>query len=323
VKVRHPGVKQTVDLDLEVLWAMVGTLESLWPGARYLAMSEALGHFEEFVRPQADLQTEASNLDTFRNKFEYSRTGRGLRVRFPEVKWPLVSESVLVESFESGTLLQSILGGVSDGSAVANLESQCLEQVRERVGDLAMDAFLKMVFSDNFIHGDMHPGNILFRFPDSTVVGEKVVGDLGQPEVILIDAGLAVKLPPRDRRNFVELFHAIAINDGMQAGRLMLERSPGDPSLVLDGAGFVSGVERLISSARGAGINLGGIRIGDIFSALLGLALSHRVKLETCFVKVATSIIVIEGVARQLKPATDLMLAARPLLAEAVLQKLW
>merc|ERR1712079_181441 len=102
-----------------------------------------------------------------------------------------------------------------------------------------------------------------------------------------IDAGFAVKLPPRDRRNFVELFHAIVINDGRQAGRLMLERSPGDPSLVLDGAGFISGVERLISSARGE-ITLAGVRVGDLFSDLLGLALSHRVKLETCFVQVAT-----------------------------------
>jgi len=94
---------------------------------------------------------------------------------------------------------------------------------------------------------------------------------------------------------------------------------------VLDGAGFVSGVERLISAARGTGggIKLGGVRLGDVFSDLLGLALSHRVKLETCFVQVATSIIVLEGVGRQLKPATDIMLAARPLLAEALLQKLW
>jgi len=320
VKVRHPGAKQSVDLDLEVLWAMVGTLESLWPGARYLAMSEALGHFEEFVRPQADLRTEASNLDAFRNKFEYSKTGHGLRVRFPEVKWPMVSESVLVESFEDATSLQSILRSDSNGSIVACPEFPSLQQARERVADLCMDAFLKMLFSDNFIHGDMHPGNILFRFPDRNV---NAVGDLGQPEVILIDAGLAVKLPPRDRRNFVELFHAIAINDGMLAGRLMLERSPGDPSLVLDGPGFVSGVERLISSTRGTGITLGGVRLGEVFSDLLGLALSHRVKLETCFVQVATSIIVLEGVGRQLKPTTDIMLLARPLLAEAILQKLW
>lgn len=321
IKVRHPGAHEKVDLDLEVMWTLVRFIEFLWPAAKYLALSDAVGHFEAFVRPQADLRVEASNLELFRRNFEYARTGKGLRVRFPEVMWPYVSESVLVESYEHATPLQAVLGQTSAhiSKASSNFGNQMLvADVRDSVGKLCMDVFLKMLFADNFIHGDMHPGNIHFRFPDAD--GAR---NIGKPELILLDAGLAVELKPGDRRNFVELFHALVTHDGHRAGNLMIERSPGDRALVIDEAGFVKGIEDLVGQVREGGIALGRIRMGDLFGTLLSLALEHRVRLETVFVKTVTSIIVLEGVGRQLSPVVDLMLAARPLLAEAVTQRLW
>ncbi|CAE7825287.1 CPK2 [Symbiodinium sp. CCMP2592] len=67
-----------------VMWLLVGLIEAAWPKSRYLALSEAVTHFEAFVRPQADLRIEADNLDVFNENFPYRRTGRGHRVRFPE-----------------------------------------------------------------------------------------------------------------------------------------------------------------------------------------------------------------------------------------------
>ncbi|CAE7539598.1 unnamed protein product, partial [Symbiodinium natans] len=122
VKVLHPGAQDKVDLDLEVMWLFVGCIEAIWPRARYLALSEAVMHFEAFVRPQAllafvrldvccsseacvlvghlrslqwgladqfqskggDTLCEADNLDIFNDNFPYRRTGRGHRVVFPE-----------------------------------------------------------------------------------------------------------------------------------------------------------------------------------------------------------------------------------------------
>lgn len=336
VKVRHPGAQEQVDLDLDVMWLCVSTLEAVWPSARYLALSEFVGHFEDFVRPQADLRLEASNLEAFRQNFEYSKTGKGLRVCFPEVIRPYVTESVLVESYEHATPLQAVLGQRGPATTASTASSRGGDaaagsseggppatEVRERVGKLCMDAFLKMVFVDNFIHGDLHPGNISFRFPDAAPASGGARRDLGEPELVLMDAGLAVRLSPRNRRDFMELFHAIAMNDGSQAGRLIVERSPGDPSVVVDRAGFVAGVARLVGEVRGHGLSLGSIRLGEVFGEMLGLALAHRVKLETSFVKVATSIIVLEGVGRQLNPVVDLILAAKPLLVEALAQRFW
>lgn len=43
--------------------------------------------------------------------------------------------------------------------------------------------------------------------------------------IVLIDTGLAASLDREDRRNFIDLFHAVVTNDGARAGALMIERS--------------------------------------------------------------------------------------------------
>ncbi|CAE8685117.1 unnamed protein product, partial [Polarella glacialis] len=289
VKVRHPGAQAQVDLDLEVMRTLASTLEAIWPSARYLAMSEAICHFESFVRPQADLRIEARNLDSFHRNFPYKRSSAALR---------------LAESSAS-----------SKGA---------LLELREQVGKLCMDAFLKMLFVDNFIHGDLHPGNIHFRGGNISSTGAVLGSSSGKPlELVLLDAGLAVQLSSQDRQNFLEVFHALAVNNGLEAGRLMVERSPGDARLVRDREGFVAAVGELCSNFWGLGLALGKVGMGDIFGRMMSLACDHRVKLETSFVTVATSIIVLEGVGRQLNPIVDLAGAARPLLAEAVARSIW
>lgn len=328
VKVRHPGAQEKVDVDLEVLQSLISALEAVWHGGQYLGLSEALSHFEAFVRPQADLRIEAANLEIFSRNFPYGRTGQGLRVRFPEVLRPFVTETVLVESYEDATPMQTILGqadraagglrGAPLSSSAAlrhQLGDKGIGDLREKVGKMCMDIFVKMLFVDNFIHGDLHPGNIHIRMPKDPE---------GKSEVVLLDAGLAVTLSPADRQNFLETFQALAIKDGTKAGRLIIERSPGDRNLVIDEDAFVVGVENIVTDNFGAsGLNLGQVKLGDIFSRMLCLACNHRVKLETSFVKVATSIIVIEGLGRQLDPVTDLASLVRPLLADAVERRIW
>ncbi|CAK9047800.1 Uncharacterized aarF domain-containing protein kinase 2 [Durusdinium trenchii] len=297
------------------MWMIVSLVEALWPPSRFLSMSEAVMHFESFVRPQADLRIEADNLDMFNNNFPYRRTGKGLRVIFPEVLRPYVTKDLLVESLEDGVPLQAVLG--KDARASRDCKAAPpptpVEELREEVGGLCMDAFLKMLFADNFIHADLHPGNIHFH-------RRRVGGDTGpvQSELVIFDAGLAVQMSPKDRRNFVDVFYALTTNDGKRAAQLMVERTPGDRSLVRDEDEFVASVGQLVNEVCGMGFALGKVRLGECFGRMLTLACDHRVKLETSFVTVATSIIVLEGVGRQLNPIADLAAAARPLLAEAV-----
>lgn len=72
----------------------------------------------------------------------------------------------------------------------------------------------EQVFLTNFVHGDLHPGNLL--------VGRRE--DTGGPCLVMLDAGIVCELDEADRKNFIDLFYAIIVGDGKLAGRLMIER---------------------------------------------------------------------------------------------------
>lgn len=70
-------------------------------------------------------------------------------VRIPRPVPRLVSSTVLVETFEPG---RSVAAYMKEASSI-----------NTQIVGLGVDAFLKMLLVDNFVHTDLHPGNILFR----------------------------------------------------------------------------------------------------------------------------------------------------------------
>lgn len=69
-------------------------------------------------------------------------------VRFPRVAPSLTSKQVLVESFENGRLISEYME--SDEA-----------YGKEYMATLGMQTFLNMLLRDNFVHADLHPGNLL------------------------------------------------------------------------------------------------------------------------------------------------------------------
>ena len=49
-----------------------------------------------------------------------------------------------------------------------------------------------MLFEHNYVHGDLHPGNMFFN----------VNAKSGKPELIYLDCGLAIEMSRRDNENF-------------------------------------------------------------------------------------------------------------------------
>ena len=99
-------------------------------------------------------------------------------VVFPKPILELCSEQVLVESFEHGTHI---------GSLIQDLDTIPIES-RKKLAAKGVNMFLKMVFRHNFVHCDLHPGNIL-------------VSD-NEDKLIILDPGLTASLSKKDMRNF-------------------------------------------------------------------------------------------------------------------------
>ncbi|KAJ2555332.1 hypothetical protein IWW35_000755 [Coemansia sp. RSA 1878] len=143
VKVLHPRVERKIRRDLRIMEWGARAL-SLLPGIKWLSLPEEVAVFGNMMMSQVDLRTEARNAERFAANFS-GRAG----VAFPRVYLPLDSKDVLVETFCDGIPLRAFLD--IDGHTPFDRE----------LGARGLDAFLHMLIYDNFVHADLHPGNIM------------------------------------------------------------------------------------------------------------------------------------------------------------------
>jgi aarF domain-containing kinase len=108
-----------------------------------------------------------------------------------------------------------------------------------------------------------------------------------------------------NRRNFLDLFKAVAEFDGYRAGQLMVERCR-QPEAVIDSEVFALRMQHLVLGVKSRTFALGNIKIGDILNEVLRMVRAHHVRLEGDFVNVVLSILLLEGIGRSLDPDLDL-----------------
>jgi len=275
-----------------------------------LGAPRAVRTFAAVMRDQVDLRIEGRNLDTFRQNFGRTHGGGGATdpthggdvVDFPRPVSGWVTAHVLVESLEEGT-------------PVADYCTDDSERGRRRRAAVARPlllSFLKMVFADNFVHCDLHPGNILVR---------EVTGPDGgrRHAVVFLDAGLATSLGPGDRRNLMELFRAVVLDRGAEAGRLMVDRARYERCSDVPGcteafAAGVGGLVREFHASRQAegGLTLHNVKIGSLLGRMLDLCRVHGVEIDPGMANIVLSTLVLEGLGRSLDPELNLMDCAVP-----------
>ena len=135
------------------------------------------------------------------------------------------------------------------------------------------------------------------------------------PELVFIDAGLVTTLNAKNRQNFLELFRAIAEFDGYRAGHLMVERCRA-PHLAVDTETFALKMQHIVLNVKRKTFSLGQIKISDILKDVLKAVRQHHVKMEGDFINTVISILLLEGIGRQLDPKLDLFKSALPILRQ-------
>ena len=135
------------------------------------------------------------------------------------------------------------------------------------------------------------------------------------PEIVFLDTGLVSSLNETNRRNFLDLFHAIAEFDGYRAGKLMVQRCR-TPQLAVDPETFALRMQNIVLSVKRKTFSLGRIKISDILTEVLRAVREHHVKMEGDFINTVISVLLLEGIGRQLNPELDLFKSALPILRQ-------
>ncbi|KAE8714942.1 hypothetical protein F3Y22_tig00110187pilonHSYRG00295 [Hibiscus syriacus] len=294
VKVRHPGVGESIRRDFMIINS-VAKLSRFIPTLNWLRLDESVQQFGVFMMFQVDLAREAAHLNRFIYNFRRWRD-----VSFPKPVYPLVHPAVLVETYEQG---ESVAYYVDD--------LQGHDRIKAALAHIGTHALLKMLLVDNFIHADMHPGNILVRMSQNKATRKRLLKS--KPHVIFLDVGMTAELSNGDRLNLLEFFKAVARRDGRTAAectlRLSQQQNCPNPKA------FIEEVEEAFTFWGTPEGDL--VHPAECMHQLLEKVRCHRVNIDGNVCTVMVTTLVLEGWQRKLDPGYNIMHTLQTLLLKA------
>ncbi|KAK2978518.1 hypothetical protein RJ640_010164 [Escallonia rubra] len=294
VKVRHPGVGESIRRDFEII-NTVAKLSMLIPTLKWLRLDESVQQFGVFMMSQVDLAREAAHLSRFIYNFRSWKD-----VSFPKPLYPLVHPAVLVETFEQG---ESVARYVND------LEGH--ERIKCALAHIGTHALLKMLLVDNFIHADMHPGNMLVRVAQGRSSRKRLFKS--KPHLVFLDVGMTAELHRNDRVNLLEFFKAVARRDGRTAAectlRLSKQQNCPNPEAF---------IKEMTQSFAFWGTPEGDVvHPAECMHEVLEKVRRHKVNIDSNVCTVMVTTLVLEGWQRKLDPDYDVMHTLQTLLLKA------
>jgi ubiquinone biosynthesis protein len=282
VKVLRPGVEAAFAADLDLMAWLAAEAEKRLPEIRRLKPVESVRIFADAVAMEMDLRLEAAAGEELAANFSDDAV-----FRVPAMDWARTGRRVLT--------LQRIATTPID-------EAETLREAGfepdEIVAQMARIFFLQ-VFRDGFFHGDLHPGNLSVA-ADGTIWA--------------VDFGIMGRIDKATRHYLAEMLSGFLNGDYLGVADVHIR------------AGYVSahhGREAFAQAARAIAEPIFGLPMRDISLARLLAQLfevTRRFEMETQpqLLLLQKTMLVAEGVGRQLSPDTNMWELARPLIEDWV-----
>jgi ubiquinone biosynthesis protein len=286
IKVMRPGIRRSVETDLEILTHLAAIAESHVEALEVQRPSEIVEEFRRAVARELDYRVEAAHLRRFRRMF-----AGDVGVRVPEVVTSATTTRVLTMERLAGAKVSELAR-----SGFAGYD-------RELIARRGADAILAQIFLHGFFHADPHPGNVL-------ILSDNVVG--------FVDLGQIGHLSQRTRHVVADLLAALTERDAAAASDALVELTRSDESpvrheLETDVAEFIDWhFDRPV----------GELRLGEMAWALIELASRHGRTLGPELFLVLKALGTLESLSRTLDPSFDLGSRVRPVLRRLALERL-
>lgn len=285
VKVRHPNVKENIELDFIIMKVVATYIESI-PGLEWLRLSDSLTQFSATIASQTSLDVEGKHLILFNRNFKNWKN-----TKFPQPY--ILTDSVLVESWETGMSVAKY--------AAKNHKNKDYYNVGHFVVTRGEDIYLKMLLQDNLMHADLHPGNILVNIKSNY-----------QPEsIVLVDAGMVAELKPIERQNFIGLLEAMGEGRGDEAAQYVIGFSKNNVNHKNKDKFVYEMKELFKETCKGYDTN---VSLGNVLRGILTLVRQNQITIDANYATLVMNALCLDGLASSLSPRYNVLDGAKSLL---------
>ena len=287
VKIQRPGIRKNFIEELETLKNMADLAVTHSKVAKKYALDDVIEELRFILLNELDYNKEAQNLVILK---ENLKEFKNLIVPSPVAEYS--SSKVLTMDFIDGKKITSL----------GNLKK--IETDFTSVIDDLVEAYMKQIIVDGFVHADPHPGNIHVTADD---------------KVALMDLGMVAKFSPKLQEKIMMLLVGMTKKDGDDITDALLEISEYDSAKVnLDH--FRKNINRLVMDSTST--NAEDMETGRILLQMNRIAADEGIKLAVELNILGKVLLNMDQIVAVLTPKYDLQKAIRRFMEKMVNKKM-
>ena len=285
LKIRRPGIRDTVEADLRLLARLAEIVEAQAPDLHRYRPREVVQQFAQSLRRELDFAAECRNAERIAANF----AGHD-EIVVPRVHWQWTCERLNVQDFVAGI----------PGPDLAAVDASGMD--RKRLAQVGAGIVLKMVLEDGFFHADPHPGNIFY------LSGERIG---------VIDFGMVGRVSEQRRIQIVQLLHGLVEREAEAVTDVLMEW--GEGAWEADETRLQADIGAFVDQYRG--VPLKDLRMGAMLLDVTTILRDHGLSLPPDLALMIKAFLTLEGFGRQLDPDFDMAGAARPYVEKVLLAR--
>lgn len=290
VKVRRPGIKEQIMLDLSILQTLAKLVEKYISESKLFDPVGIVDEFSKSITKELDFRREARNAIIFKEKFKNEE-----KIYIPHVFREFTTEKILV--------MEKV-----DGIRIDDTESIKEKGLNiETLLNTLIDIYFKQIFDHGFFHGDPHPGNILVR-------------DDGR--IAFVDFGIVQRIDEEFKEAYANVALAIINQNTEQliTEYLKLGIIPEDIDREKIKKELKEDIEELLFPIYTYRIEE--IKISELIESIMRVCLKHRLRFLPELLLIDKVLIMLEGLTRELCPKISIIELLKPYAQKIISKRL-
>ena len=278
IKILRPQIEKLFNEELDALMLFAYIVENSFAKAKRLKLVEVVHLLREITNIEMDLRFEAAAANEL---YENTKNDYGFNV--PKIYWNYTSKKILTLDKVNGVSIREQKYLQNKGIDLKKLAENLIQH------------FLKQAVRDGFFHGDMHQGNLF-------------VDDDGN--IIPVDFGIMGRLDKNNRKYLAEILYGFIQRDYTKVAEVHFQAGLVPPD---------TSKEDFAQALRSVGEPIFGQSIkdisgGNLLAQLFEITEKFNMATQTPLLLLQKTMVVVEGVARNLYPDTNIWEVSRPVL---------